>query len=54
MSGPSLSVRDLRVGIGRREIVHGVSFEVHPEQTWASSASRIRQVDDGARGDRSA
>ena len=33
MSGPTLSVRDLRVGIGRREIVHGVSFDVQPEQT---------------------
>ncbi|MGV0848613.1 dipeptide ABC transporter ATP-binding protein [Mycolicibacterium phlei] len=28
-----LSVRDLRVGIGRREIVHGVSFDVEREQT---------------------
>ncbi|AMO62220.1 ATPase component of various ABC-type transport systems with duplicated ATPase domain [Mycolicibacterium phlei] len=28
-----LSVRDLRVGIGRREIVHGVSFDVQREQT---------------------
>jgi len=33
MSGPTLSVRQLRVGIGRREIVHGVSFDVQPEQT---------------------
>ncbi|KUH83851.1 MULTISPECIES: ABC transporter ATP-binding protein [unclassified Mycobacterium] len=33
MSEPVLSVRDLRVGIGRREIVHGVSFDVHRGQT---------------------
>ncbi|MGO4445955.1 dipeptide ABC transporter ATP-binding protein [Mycobacterium sp. 2YAF39] len=33
MSGPVLSVRDLRVRIGRREIVHGLSFDVEPEQT---------------------
>ncbi|MCV7281371.1 ABC transporter ATP-binding protein [Mycolicibacterium flavescens] len=33
MTAPVLSVRDLRVGIGRREIVHGVSFDVHREQT---------------------
>ncbi|TDO11636.1 peptide/nickel transport system ATP-binding protein [Mycobacterium sp. BK086] len=30
---PVLSVRDLRVRIGRREIVRGVSFDVEPEQT---------------------
>ncbi|WP_326546183.1 ABC transporter ATP-binding protein [Mycolicibacterium sp. ND9-15] len=33
MTEPVLSVRDLRVGIGRREIVHGISFDVHREQT---------------------
>jgi peptide/nickel transport system ATP-binding protein len=33
VSEPVLSVRDLRVGIGKREIVHGVSFAVHREQT---------------------
>ncbi|SEH74569.1 peptide/nickel transport system ATP-binding protein [Mycolicibacterium rutilum] len=33
MTDPVLSVRDLRVGIGRREIVHGVSFDVHRGQT---------------------
>ena len=33
MSGPTLSVRDLRVRIGQREIVHGISFDVEPEQT---------------------
>lgn len=30
---PVLSVRDLRVAIGAREIVRGVAFEVHREQT---------------------
>lgn len=30
---PVLSVHDLRVAIGRREIVRGVSFDVHREQT---------------------
>ncbi|RAV16305.1 glutathione ABC transporter ATP-binding protein [Mycolicibacterium sp. GF69] len=33
MTDPVLSVRDLRVGVGRREIVHGVSFDVHRGQT---------------------
>ncbi|MGE2690305.1 dipeptide ABC transporter ATP-binding protein [Mycolicibacterium pulveris] len=33
MTGPTLSVRDLRVAIGRRDIVRGVSFDVQPEQT---------------------
>ena len=33
MSDPTLRVRDLRVRIGKREIVHGVSFDVAPEQT---------------------
>ncbi|MGV0745832.1 dipeptide ABC transporter ATP-binding protein [Mycolicibacterium sp. XJ870] len=33
MNHPVLSVHDLRVGIGRREIVRGVSFDVHREQT---------------------
>ena len=33
MSAPALSVRDLRVRIGKREIVHGISFDVQPEQT---------------------
>ncbi len=33
MSAPTLAVRGLRVRIGAREIVHGVSFEVHREQT---------------------
>ncbi|AQT79600.1 glutathione ABC transporter ATP-binding protein [Mycolicibacterium litorale] len=30
---PVLSVHDLRVRIGRREIVQGISFDVEPEQT---------------------
>lgn len=30
---PVLSVQDLRVRLGRREIVRGISFEVEPEQT---------------------
>ncbi|MCV7346305.1 dipeptide ABC transporter ATP-binding protein [Mycolicibacterium rhodesiae] len=30
---PVLSVRDLRVRLGRREIVRGISFDVEPEQT---------------------
>ena len=33
MTDPVLSVRDLRVRIGRREIVHGVAFDVQREQT---------------------
>lgn len=33
MNRPVLEVSDLRVAIGRREIVRGVSFEVHREQT---------------------
>jgi peptide/nickel transport system ATP-binding protein len=33
MSRPVLSVADLRVGIGRREIVRGVSFDVTRDQT---------------------
>ncbi|NKZ12235.1 ABC transporter ATP-binding protein [Mycolicibacterium septicum DSM 44393] len=33
MNQPVLKVDDLRVTIGRREIVRGVSFEVHREQT---------------------
>ncbi|KUI02998.1 ABC transporter ATP-binding protein [Mycobacterium sp. IS-3022] len=33
MSEPVLNVRDLRVGVGRRPIVHGVSFDVHRGQT---------------------
>ena len=33
MSSPALSVRDLQVTIGRREIVRGVSFDVAREQT---------------------
>lgn len=33
MTDPVLSVRDLRVSIGRREIVHGVSFDVQRGQT---------------------
>ncbi|MGW4098253.1 dipeptide ABC transporter ATP-binding protein [Mycobacterium sp. NPDC004974] len=33
MSQPVLEVNDLRVAIGRREIVRGVAFEVHREQT---------------------
>jgi peptide/nickel transport system ATP-binding protein len=33
MSEPVLSVRDLRVAIGRREIVRGISFDVRREQT---------------------
>jgi peptide/nickel transport system ATP-binding protein len=33
VSDPSLSVRDLRVRIGKRDIVQGVSFDVAPEQT---------------------
>src|SRR4051812_31149484 len=30
---PVLSVRDLRVRLGRTEIVRGISFDVEPEQT---------------------
>jgi peptide/nickel transport system ATP-binding protein len=33
VSEPILSVRDLRVRIGKREIVHGVEFDVRGEQT---------------------
>ena len=33
MNEPILSVRDLRVRIGRREIVRGISFDVQREQT---------------------
>lgn len=33
MSEPLFSVRDLRVRIGARDIVHGVSFDVHPGET---------------------
>lgn len=33
MTTPVLSVQDLRVAIGRREIVRGISFDVHREQT---------------------
>ncbi len=33
MTDPVLCVRDLQVGIGRREIVRGVGFDVHREQT---------------------
>jgi peptide/nickel transport system ATP-binding protein len=33
MTGPVLSVRDLRVGIGKREIVRGLNFDVAREQT---------------------
>jgi peptide/nickel transport system ATP-binding protein len=33
VTGPILSVRDLRVRIGRREIVRDVDFDVHREQT---------------------
>ncbi|MDT5016469.1 MAG: peptide/nickel transport system ATP-binding protein ddpF, partial [Mycobacterium sp.] len=33
MSEPVLRVDDLQVRIGRREIVHGISFDVAPEQT---------------------
>jgi peptide/nickel transport system ATP-binding protein len=33
MTDPVLSVRDLRVGIGRHEIVRGISFDVQREQT---------------------
>src|ERR1700754_2035866 len=33
MSNPVLRVGELRVGIGKREIVHGISFEVQREQT---------------------
>jgi peptide/nickel transport system ATP-binding protein len=33
MTAPALRVQDLRVRIGRRDIVLGVSFEVHREQT---------------------
>lgn len=33
MSAPVLAVRDLRVAIGRREIVHGLGFEVPPGGT---------------------
>lgn len=33
MTDPVLCVRDLKVRIGRREIVRGVAFDVHREQT---------------------
>ncbi|MGV0791148.1 dipeptide ABC transporter ATP-binding protein [Mycolicibacterium sp. XJ1819] len=33
MSPPVLSVRELEVRIGRRDVVRGVSFDVRPEQT---------------------
>src|SRR5690349_14413091 len=33
MTGPTLAVTNLKVRIGQREIVHGVSFEVNREQT---------------------
>ena len=33
MTDPVLRVRDLQVGIGRREIVRGVAFDVHRGQT---------------------
>ena len=33
MTEPVLSVRDLKVAVGRREIVHGVSFDVERGQT---------------------
>jgi peptide/nickel transport system ATP-binding protein len=33
VSEPVLAVRDLRVRIGRREIVRGISFDVQREQT---------------------
>ena len=33
MSAPVLQVEDLRVAIGRREIVHGLTFAVEPEAT---------------------
>src|SRR5690349_8790587 len=33
MTGPTLAVTNLKVRIGQREIVHGVSFEVAREQT---------------------
>ena len=33
MNEPTLSVRDLKVRIGKREIVHGISFDVAREQT---------------------
>ncbi len=38
---PVLSVRDLRVRLGRREIVRGISFDVEPEQTLGD-CRRIR------------
>jgi len=31
--GPMISVRDLRVSYGEREVLHGVSFDVHPGET---------------------
>ena len=55
MTDPVLSVRDLRVRIGRREIVRGVSFDVAPRAD-AGHRRRIRlgQDDDRARRDRAA
>jgi len=32
-AGPMISVRDLRVSYGEREVLHGVSFDVHPGET---------------------
>ena len=55
MADPVLSVRDLRVRIGRREIVRGVSFDVHARADAGHRRRiRLRQVDDRARRDRPA
>ncbi|WP_432544027.1 dipeptide ABC transporter ATP-binding protein [Kineococcus sp. SYSU DK002] len=35
MSGALLSVRDLRISYGAREVVHGASFDVHPGEVVA-------------------
>ena len=55
VADPVLSVRDLRVRIGRREIVRGVSFDVDRESDAGHRRRvRFRQVDDGAGRDRPA
>ena len=39
MSKPVLCARDLKVRIGRREIVRGISFDVGRSRLWGSSAN---------------
>jgi len=35
---PAISLRNLRVSYGDREILHGVSFDVQQEKRWSFSA----------------